>query len=382
MKNFEKYQELETYLKDFRIDMHAYPELSRNEYATTEKIKTALKEHGIRILDLPLDTCVVAEIGENDGDIVVLRADIDALPITEEADVEVISKNVGVMHACGHDFHTATVLGAAILLKQNEANLKGKARIVFQPAEEIDGGAESIIETGIFEDASAVFGFHNDPTLPVGTMGSKHGALTAGVDRFVVKVQAKGAHAARPHDGNDPIIVLTHLVTALQSIISRNVESSENAVLSVTQLHSGTTWNVIPDGGFLEGTVRTFGTETRELIEKRFREIVAGVALTYGVEIEIEWHKGPPSVMNDPKLTDFAMAMGQEEDFIVNTVKASPIGEDFAMYQLKVPGTFMMIGSGGPYALHHPKFKVDDRALFPASHYLYRLIENSFDQLT
>ena len=218
-----------------------------------------------------------------------------------------------------------------------------------------------------------IFGIHNDPTLPVGVLGTKPNALTAGVDRFEIKINAKGAHAARPHDGNDPIIILSHLISMLQSVISRNVPSHENAVVSVTQVHSGSTWNVIPDSAYLEGTVRTFNQQVREQIEQRFCSLVQGIQTSFDAEIELLWHAGPPSVMNAPQWIDFVLAIAQENGFTAKLIEASPIGEDFAFYQQKMPGVFIMIGSGGPYALHHPKFRVNDNALYPTANYLYQL---------
>ncbi|MFP1737655.1 amidohydrolase [Lonsdalea quercina] len=378
-----QHEPLAQYVQAFRHDMHQYPELSHQEFETTRKIRSELEKEGIRILDLPLKTGLVAEIGSPEAEpIVVVRADIDALPIEEESGVAFSSHHQGVMHACGHDFHTSAALGAAILLKRAESELKGRVRILFQAAEETGLGAPDVIATGALDGATAIFGIHNDPTLPVGVIGGKDGALTAGVDRFEVKIAAKGCHAAKPHEGNDPIVIVGQLIGAVQTIISRNVPSDNNAVVSITQVHSGSTWNVIPDTAYLEGTVRTFSAEARDLIEQRFRQIIAGIASTYGAEIELLWHAGPPSVVNTPRWVEFSLQVASDEGFEARRVEASPIGEDFSFYQQQLPGTFMMVGSGGPYALHHPKFRVDDRALFPTAHYLYSLARKSLEQLS
>lgn len=370
-------------IQAFRHDMHQYPELSNQEFETTRKIRTELEKEDIRILDLPLKTGLVAEIGSPEAEpLVVVRADIDALPIEEESGVAFSSHRQGVMHACGHDFHTSAALGAAILLKRAESELKGRVRILFQAAEETGLGAPDVIATGALDGATAIFGIHNDPTLPVGVIGGKDGALTAGVDRFEIKISAKGCHAAKPHEGNDPIVIVGQLIGAMQTIVSRNVPSDNNAVVSITQVHSGSTWNVIPDTAYLEGTVRTFSAEARDLIEQRFRQIVAGIASTYGADIELLWHAGPPSVVNTPRWVEFSLQVASDEGFEARRVEASPIGEDFSFYQQKLPGTFMMVGSGGPYALHHPKFRVDDRALFPTAHYLYSVARRSLEQLS
>ncbi|MFJ5492635.1 M20 peptidase aminoacylase family protein [Pectobacterium carotovorum] len=383
MRTASQHEPLAQFIQAFRHDLHRHPELSNQEFETTKKIRAVLEKEGIRILDLPLKTGLVAEVGGlQEGPLVVVRSDIDALPIEEESGVEFTSLNKGVMHACGHDFHSSAALGAAILLKKIESELKGTVRILFQAAEETGLGAPEVIAVGALDNAVAIFGIHNDPTLPVGVIGGKDGALTAGVDRFEIKIAAKGCHAAKPHEGNDPIIILGQLISAVQTIISRTVSSDNNAVVSITQVHSGSTWNVIPDTAYVEGTVRTFNQAARDLIEQRFRQIVAGIASTFGAEIEFLWHAGPPSVINTPEWVEFALNVASDEGFEARRVEASPIGEDFAFYQQKLPGTFMMVGSGGPYALHHPKFRVDDSALFPTAHYLYQVAKQSLEQLS
>jgi amidohydrolase len=219
------------------------------------------------------------------------------------------------MHACGHDFHTSAALGAAILLKAQEATLTGTVRILFQAAEETGHGAPALIATGALDDAAVIFGIHNDPSLPVGTIGSKDGALTAGVDRFAITLSGTGSHAARPHEGNDPIIIVGQVISALQTLIARNVPSDHNAVVSITQVHSGSTWNVIPDSAWLEGTVRTFNQTTRELIERRFRQLLRGIADAFDAQIELDWQPGPPSVVNTARWVDFALAQGEASGF-------------------------------------------------------------------
>lgn len=376
----QEHQALAKFIEDFRHNMHRHPELSNQEFGTTARIKAVLENHQIRVLNLPLKTGLVAEIGgQKAGKLVVLRSDIDALPIEEKSGVEYTSENPGVMHACGHDFHTSAALGAAILLKEREETLSGTVRILFQAAEETGHGAPALIETGALDDAAVIFGIHNDPTLPVGIIGSKDGALTAGVDRFAITISGTGSHAARPHESNDPIIIAGQIIGALQTLIARNVPSDHNAVVSVTQVHSGSTWNVIPDSAWLEGTVRSFNQDTRELIERRFRQVLKGIAAAFDTQIELDWQPGPPSVVNTAEWVDFALAQAAGSGFEARRVEASPIGEDFAFYQQKLPGAFLMIGSGGPFALHHPEFRVDDRALFPTAHYLAQLAVNALE---
>lgn len=373
---------LKTRLVDFRHELHRFPELSNEEFETTRRIREALTAEQIRILDLPLKTGLVAEVGgQRPGPLVVLRADIDALPIDEVSGVPWPSENPGVMHACGHDFHSAAALGAATLLRQREADLAGTVRIIFQPAEETGHGAPAVLATGALNEAAAIFGIHNDPALPVGTIGSKAGALTAGVDRFKITIRGRGSHAARPHEGNDPLIVAAHLVTALQTLISRNTDSRENAVVSITQVHGGSTWNVIPETAWLEGTVRTFSQDVRELLEQRFHAVTKGVAQTFNADVTLDWQPGPPSVVNTAEWVDFALAVGEKSGFDTRILPENPIGEDFAFYLQTLPGAFIMVGSGGPYALHHPQFRVDDAALYPTAQWLARLAEEALTTL-
>ncbi|WP_147199910.1 amidohydrolase [Pantoea sp. CCBC3-3-1] len=381
MKIAAEQRPLADFIQTFRQELHRYPELSNQEFETTARLRAVLDEHQIRILNLPLATGLVAEVGKPEGPLVVLRSDIDALPISEKSGVAFSSENPGVMHACGHDFHASAALGAAILLKRNETSLPGRIRILFQAAEEIGLGAPALLATGALNNASVIFGIHNDPTLPVGVVGSKAGPLTAGVDRFTITVTGNGSHAARPHDGNDPIVIAGQLIGALQTVIARNLPSAENAVLSITQIHSGTTWNVIPDSAWLEGTVRTFSQSARELIERRFRELLNGFGTAFAAEIALDWQAGPPSVINDEAWVDFALEQAPAAGFEARRVAASPIGEDFAFYQQQLPGAFLMIGSGGPFALHHPEFRVDDRALFPTADYLANLAVKALEQL-
>lgn len=224
------------------------------------KIRRWLEEEQIEILDVPqLETGVIAEIkGREDGPVIAIRADIDALPIQEQTNLPFASKVDGTMHACGHDFHTASIIGTAILLNQRKAELKGTVRFIFQPAEEIAAGARKVIEAGVLDDVSAIFGMHNKPDLPVGTIGVKEGPLMASVDRFEIVIKGKGGHAGIPNNSIDPITAAGQIISGLQSVVSRNISSLQNAVVSITRVQAGTSWNVIPDQAEMEGTVRTF----------------------------------------------------------------------------------------------------------------------------
>jgi len=366
--------QLTAYLREVRHHLHRFPELSNQEFATTAYLREQLAREDIAILDLQLATGLVAEItGGKPGPLVVLRADIDALPIEEQSGVAFSSQNPGVMHACGHDFHASAALGAAIFLQRQRAELAGRVRILFQPAEENGNGAPAVLASGALQNASVIFGLHNDPGLPVGVVGSKAGALTAGVDRFAIRIKGTGTHAARPHEGNDPIIIAGQLIASLQTLIARNLPSDQNAVVSITQVHSGTTWNVIPEEAWLEGTVRTFNAASRDLLEKRLRQLLDGLAISFNASVTLDWQAGPPSVYNDERWAAFALEQASASGLEARTVEASPIGEDFAFYQQQVPGAFIMVGSGGPWPLHHPQFRVDDEALLPAALYLANL---------
>ncbi|MBP1964683.1 amidohydrolase [Paenibacillus aceris] len=370
-------------LIEIRRHLHQNPELSHEEFQTTEAIRAWLSEAGVRIADYPLKTGLVAEVGGiQAGPIIALRADIDALPIHEETGLPYASKTAGKMHACGHDFHTAAILGAALLLKQQENELRGTVRIIFQPAEEKAQGAEQVIRSGALEGVRAIYGMHNKPDLPVGTIGIKAGPLMAAADGFVIEVEGTGTHAAVPEAGIDPIVTGAHIVTALQSIVSRNISSLQSAVISVTRIHSGTAWNVIPDKAILDGTLRTFEESVRELVIARLEQVVHGVAAAYGTKASVRWIKGPPAVSNDAQLAQLATHAAEQAGLQVVSPPSSPAGEDFAFYQKKVPGVFVFMGTSGPHEWHHPAFDIDERALSGSARYFAVLAERALKELT
>ena len=351
-------------LVEIRRHLHRHPELSNEEYETTEYIISLLKQAGVKIADYGLKTGVIAEIGGlQDGPVIALRADIDALPIQEETGLPYASLHPGRMHACGHDFHTAALLGAAYQLKEMERSLKGTVRLLFQPAEEKAKGAQQIIAAGALENVRAVIGMHNKPDLPVGTMGITAGPLMAAADGFVVEVRGAGSHAAVPEAGIDPIVAASHIVTALQSVISRNVSSLNSAVISVTQIHSGNSWNIIPEKAVLEGTIRTFDEEVRGKVLERFEEVVTGVASALGAKAGVRWIGGPPPVINDALLARLGEETASDLGYTPVKPAPSPAGEDFAFYQKAVPGLFVFTGTAGSREWHHPAFELDESAL-------------------
>ncbi|MDU4695411.1 MAG: M20 peptidase aminoacylase family protein [Paenibacillus sp.] len=368
---------------EIRRELHRYPELSNEEFETTHRIRSWLEEAGIRILDVPLATGLIAEVGGvQEGPVIALRADIDALPIQEETGLPFASANPGKMHACGHDFHTAALIGTAYALKAREAQLKGTVRLIFQPAEEKAKGARQVIASGALDGVHAIFGMHNKPDLPVGTIGIKNGPLMAAADGFVVEIAGRGTHAAVPEAGNDPIVTAAHLVTALQSIVSRNVGSLESAVISVTKLHSGTAWNVVPETALLEGTIRTFDEEVRQRVLRRFEEVVQGVAAAFGTTASVRWIEGPPPVLNDPALAELGEAAAEAAGYRAVTPVPSPAGEDFSWYQREIPGLFVFMGTGGPKEWHHPAFDLDERAIPVSIGFFTKLAERALEGLS
>ena len=246
-----------------RHHLHRHPELSGQEYQTTEFLKKYLEDLEIRILDSNLKTGLIAEIGSGQP-IIALRADIDALPIFEQTNLPYTSQNPGVMHACGHDFHQTSLLGAAELLKAMEEDLRGTIRLIFQPAEETSCGALEVIETGYLADVKAIVGFHNMPQLKANQLALKPGTMMAGVEKFKVEVEGISSHAARPDLGVDTVITLTSMVQALQVLVARTVSPFEANVLSITHIEAGTTWNVLPQKGFFEGTIRSFSPSSQK----------------------------------------------------------------------------------------------------------------------
>jgi len=365
-------QELETYLISIRRHLHQYPELSKEEIETTKSIEKWLKELDISTRNTELETGVFADIkGGKPGPIVALRADIDALPIEEKTGLSYASKIKGVMHACGHDFHTAALIGAAYLLKENQSKLHGTVRLIFQPAEELGGGARYVIKDGQLDGVEAIIGLHNKPDLQVGSIGIKEGPLMAAVDRFHIVLHGKGSHAALPHNGNDPILAAGQLITALQTIVSRNVSPLQSAVVSVTKIIGGSTWNVIPSEVSLEGTIRTFHPIVREEVKTRFYTIVHSIAAAFLQEVEINWFSGPPPLVNHKSVTEIVERAARQQNLDIIHPEPSTAGEDFSYYLQQIPGFFAFFGTNGNEDWHHPEFTVDESALLKAAHFLY-----------
>ena len=372
---------LEQKLTGFFEELHMHPELSYEEYETTERIKRELAAAGIEILQIPLKTGVTAIVrGAKPGKTYGLRCDIDALPIEEETDLPYKSKTPGKMHACGHDFHTAAVFGAALLLQERKEELQGTVKILFQPAEESSHGAETVLETGVLSDVTAIFGLHTAAYLPVGTLGIRAGSVMAAVDRFELNITGPGCHGGHPDEGVDTILVAASVIQAFQSIVGRNLNPFHTGVVSVTRINGGNTWNVIPDKVELEGTVRSMEKDDRIFIERRMREIAEHTAAAYGANAELLWYPGPPATVNEKAWSAFAQKVAEESGFEVVPQRNSTGGEDFAFYLEKIPGCFINVGTGVGYPNHHPKFYADEAALTPAAEYLEKLLVEALRQ--
>ena len=372
---------LEQKLTGFFEELHMHPELSYEEYETTERIKRELAAAGIEILQIPLKPGVTAIVrGAKPGKTYGLRCDIDALPIEEETDLPYKSKTPGKMHACGHDFHTAAVFGAALLLQERKEELQGTVKILFQPAEESSHGAETVLETGVLSDVTAIFGLHTAAYLPVGTLGIRAGSVMAAVDRFELNITGTGCHGGHPDEGVDTILVAASVIQAFQSIVGRNLNPFHTGVVSVTRINGGNTWNVIPDKVELEGTVRSMEKDDRIFIERRMREIAEHTAAAYGANAELLWYPGPPATVNEKAWSAFAQKVAEESGFEVVPQRNSTGGEDFAFYLEKIPGCFINVGTGVGYPNHHPKFYADEAALTPAAEYLEKLLVEALRQ--
>lgn len=357
------------HLAKTRHQIHQHPEVSEEEHETTVFLKGYLKNLGIEPLNYPLKTGLIAEIGSG-YPIIALRADIDALPIKEKTGLPYASNN-GAMHACGHDFHQTSLLGAAQLLKEREAELKGTVRLIFQPAEENFQGAYQVIEAGGLDGVSAIIGYHNNPHLKPGQIGLRSGAIMAGVEQFRVDVKGVSSHAARPDLGVDTVLVTTTIINNLQQIVARTVSPFESAVLSVTHIEVGNTWNVLPAAGFFEGTIRTFEPKVREDVIARFEKVVQATADQFGAQVDITWGNSPYVTYNDQTITPLIFENSKTFAEVIATLPSTG-GEDFAAYQKEIPGVFAFVGSNGEKNApdwHHDDFLVKDEALPVAVNY-------------
>ncbi len=360
-------------MTETRRDLHAHPELAFEEVRTAGVVAERLRALGLDVRTGVGKTGVLATVkGARPGPTVLLRADMDALPIQEENTVPYRSQTAGKMHACGHDCHTSALLGVARRLAGDAAKLKGAVRLAFQPAEEIGGGADAMIEDGALAEPrpAAAFGMHVWQTLDLGKVGITPGPFMAAVDEFTVTITGKGAHAAMPHLGADPVVCLAHVVTALQTIASRGVDPLLEVVVSVTQLRAGSAFNIIPESAWLNGTVRVFDPETWRGLPTRFETIVHGVASALGCRAQVDYRRHNRPTVNDAAMCAIARAAAVEvvgERNVVASVRTMG-GEDFSAFLNQVPGCFIAVGSrnqarGLTWDHHHPRFDVDEECL-------------------
>lgn len=363
---------LQEQLTAWRRHLHANPELGFHEHNTARFIKAELEKMPGLTVTQPTETSVLAVLkGAKPGKTVLLRADIDALPIEEENTFEFKSKNPGVMHACGHDGHTSILLGVAKLLTEKPEEVAGEIRMIFQHAEEIGpGGAEELVQnTALMDGVDVVTGLHLDSQIPTGVVAIKRGAFMASPDAFELTIKGKGGHAAHPEQTIDPIAIGAQVITNLQHIASRNTDPIANIVVSVTYFHAGTTHNVIPDSAALQGTVRTFDPELRERAPKMMERIIKGICDAHEATYTFKYEMGYRAVINTDWVADKLMEIAKREvgDKAVVAVPSMG-GEDFSAYLTKAPGAYFNVGSGNSalesdYPHHHPRFTMDEDAL-------------------
>jgi hippurate hydrolase len=367
----------------WRRHLHQNPELGRDCYKKAKYILERLEEFGITEIHTGYaSTGIVAIIeGKASGRTIGLRADMDALPIKENTGMSYSSKNEGVMHACGHDGHTTMLLGAARYLSETR-NFSGRVALIFQPDEEATGGAEAMVEEGILEEFNIeeVYALHNTPSHDVGVMYTRPGPIMAGADSFTVEIQGKGGHAAYPHEVKDPIVAAISIAQSFQTIVSRNNIPSDDLVISITQVHSGTTDNVVPEIAYLNGTVRTFDLSVQEMVIKRMEKIISGLAMSFEVNAKLNYQKGYPPTINHEESTNFAIGVAEDvcgSDKVLSSVAKEMGAEDFSYMLQKRPGAYLFMGIGDGAGLHNPNYDFNDAAAPVGASFFARLIEKA-----
>ncbi len=351
-----------------RRDFHRHPEIAYEEERTSSVIRKFLESLGLPVSAFAKTGLRGVLEGQPGGKTVALRADIDALPLKEEGKKEYISENPEAAHACGHDGHMAILMGTAELLSQRKNKFQGNVVFLFQPSEErIPGGAKKMIEEGALEGVDGIFGLHLWQPLPTGSVGIVKGAMMAQPDAFSITVKGKGGHGSMPHTTVDPILVASHLVVNIQSIVSRNVDPLKPVVVSFGTVKGGTIYNIIPGEVSLTGTVRTFDPSIQSLAEERLKGIVEETCKTFGATAEFEYEKGYPPLVNQEAMVDFVLevtrkTLGKDR---IQTIDPVMGGEDFAYFLQKVPGAFLFFGMGDgmEFPHHHPAFDLDEKAL-------------------
>jgi amidohydrolase len=383
MSLIEEIVAMEDELTDWRRDIHAHPELGFDENRTSDFVARKLEEFGIQVHRGIGKTGVVGvlKVG-NETKSVGLRADMDALPILERNTFDHRSTNKGTMHACGHDGHTTMLLAAAKYLVESK-DFQGQVNFIFQPAEEGIGGAKAMIEDGLFDQfpCDSLYAMHNAPGLPLGKFGAAPGVRTAAGAFFDIEVTGKGAHGAFPDQGIDPVVITGELIMALQSIVSRNTRPTETAVLSVTQVHAGDAYNVIPANASLAGTVRTFSMPLMQRIEQRMNDLVKGICTAHGATGNVDFRTIFHPVVNDPAASELAAEVCDELVGAENVIREGAPGtgsEDFSFMAEQVPGCYLNLGNGeDSHPLHNHDYDFNDAALVYGASFFARVVEKS-----
>ncbi|MFA5916394.1 MAG: M20 aminoacylase family protein [Burkholderiales bacterium] len=383
MASLKQMQLLRGEMADWRHDIHAHPETAFEERRTSALVAQKLESFGLSVHQGLGRTGVVGTLSAGSSARAIgLRADMDALDIQEKNAFGHRSQHEGKMHACGHDGHTAMLLGAAKYLAETR-NFDGTVHFIFQPAEENEGGGREMVEQGLFEKfpCESVYGMHNWPGMPVGQFGLRAGPMMASFDIFEIELSGRGSHAALPHTGIDPIVAASALVQALQTIASRNVDPIESAVVSVTQIHAGDTWNVIPDAAVVRGTTRAFKPDVQDLIERRLRDISASIAAAYGARIKVRYERRYPPLINAAPEAEVCASVMRAMVGPENVVQVPPVmgSEDFAFMLQAKAGCYVFVGNGpgeGGCMLHNPHYDFNDQILPLGAGYWSNLVEH------
>ncbi len=365
----------------WRRHLHAYPELRFECYQTAAFVVERLREFGVDEIHEGIATSGVIAIieGTGGGPTIGLRADMDALPMDEITGLDYASTVPGRMHACGHDGHTTMLLGAARYLAETR-NFAGRVALIFQPAEEGGGGAEVMVNEGVLDrfEIAEVYALHNAPGTPVGAFYTTPGPIMAAVDTFHIHITGRGGHGAMPHETADPIVAAVGMVNAIQTIVSRNHYAQDDLVVSVTQIHTGSADNIVPETAYINGTVRTFKRQVQGMVMARLEQIVAGQAAAYSVEAELDYEVGYPATINDPDRTAFAAGVAREVAAEVIDDAGREMGaEDFAYMLEKRPGAYLFVGNGDTAGLHHPAYDFDDATAPAGASFFARLVERA-----
>jgi amidohydrolase len=370
-------------MKGWRRHLHAHPELKFDCHETARFIVDRLRAFGVDEVHEGIATTGLVAIinGQGAGPTIGLRADMDALPITEVTGADYASTVPGKMHACGHDGHVTMLLGAAKYLCETR-RFAGRVALIFQPAEEDGGGGEVMVQQGVMErfKIAQVYGIHNAPNIALGHFHTTPGPLMASVDTAFVYITGRGGHGATPHDCIDPVVAVVGMVSAIQTIIPRNVYALDEAVISVTQIHTGSASNIIPEEAMFCATIRCFKPDVRDLLKKRFHEIVDGHAMAYGVQARVDYEWGYPATINHPDETEFAAEVAREVsgEAAVDAQSNREMGsEDFSYMLQSRPGAYLFLGTGPGAGLHHPAFDFNDEAAPVGASFFARLVERA-----